>query len=175
MKITKIKPVEERFWSKVLKTEACWVWTGAKSKLGYGSFMVYKHNHVQKNIMAYRFSYESAKGKIPEGLDIDHLCRNPACVNPDHLEAVTRKVNIQRGKTSALKHLRKPSVRNKRTLCKQGHKLEDDNVYIIYREDRGRTERSCKACNRIYARERYRRIHNVTKLKPKKGSKNGTT
>jgi hypothetical protein len=78
---------EDRFWSKVEKSESCWNWTGAKVN-GYG---VVKRHTVQGQ--AHRFSYEMAKGPIPEGLFIDHICRNPSCVNPDHLRPVTQKQN----------------------------------------------------------------------------------
>ena len=78
---------EERFWAKVIKTETCWNWTGAKVN-GYG---VVKRDTVQGQ--AHRYSYEMAKGPIPDGLFIDHICRNPSCVNPDHLRPVTQKQN----------------------------------------------------------------------------------
>jgi hypothetical protein len=80
----------ERFWNYVDKHSSplgCWLWTGATLR-GYARF---------KTKTAYRFAYEHLVGPIPEGLDIDHLCRVKACVNPDHLEPVTRKVNIRRG------------------------------------------------------------------------------
>lgn len=90
---------KERFWAKVTKTETCWNWTGAKVN-GYG---VVKRHTVQGQ--AHRYSYEMAKGPIPEGLFIDHICRNPSCVNPDHLRPVTQKQNrenlSQAGRTAS--------------------------------------------------------------------------
>src|SRR5450755_3951408 len=75
---------EERFWARVDKqTDGCWVWTGAL-RTGYGTLSV-----SGKNVPAHRFSYELLVGIIPDGLQIDHLCRNRACVNPEHLEPVT--------------------------------------------------------------------------------------
>lgn len=86
-------PFEERFWSKVEKSSGCWAWTGHKNRNGYGWTLGPKG----KGESAHRIAYELLVGPIPEGLQIDHLCRNRACVNPDHLEPVTQRVNWQRG------------------------------------------------------------------------------
>lgn len=84
-------PAEQRLWAKVRKTESCWHWTGAQSAAtGHGNFKV-----NGKVTLVHRFSYELAKGPIPEGLVIDHICRNGSCVNPDHLRAVTQKQNME--------------------------------------------------------------------------------
>lgn len=81
--------LEDRFWSKVNKTDTCWIWIAAKIR-GYG---VIRINH--KNHLAHRVSFEWAKGSIPKGMDIDHKCCNRSCVNPDHLRACTRSENIR--------------------------------------------------------------------------------
>lgn len=82
---------ERRFWESVEKTEGCWLWRGAVSGTGYGRIK------DDKQLFAvHRFAYELLVGDIPVGLEIDHLCRVRNCVNPDHLEAVTRQVNVQR-------------------------------------------------------------------------------
>ena len=73
------KTILQRFWNRVLRTERCWVWNGAKVN-GYGQIST-----NGKTEYVHRFSYEMVNGKIPEGLVIDHLCRNRACVNPAHL------------------------------------------------------------------------------------------
>jgi hypothetical protein len=83
-------PVEDAFWSMVSKQEECWEWTGTKLRLGYGQF---KHGGLR--MLAYRYSWELANGKIPEGAMIDHICHNPSCVNPDHLRPVTHKQNME--------------------------------------------------------------------------------
>ena len=83
---------EARFWSKVEKTETCWIWRGARDDKGYGSLGI-----NGKILRAHRVSYEWLIGPIPEGLVLDHLCRVPPCVNPAHLEPVTQGENSRRG------------------------------------------------------------------------------
>lgn len=73
--------VEERFFTKVEFTEACWLWRGAITNRGYGNFI----EHGQ-NVGAHRWAYEFCVGPIPSGMELDHLCRQPFCVRPDHLE-----------------------------------------------------------------------------------------
>lgn len=87
------KTLEERFWSKVAVAgpDDCWLWTGARVPQGYGQLVV-----AGRPRGAHRVSYEINKGPIPAGLTVDHLCSNPPCVNPDHLEAVYLQENIQR-------------------------------------------------------------------------------
>ena len=122
-----------RFWNKVNKTETCWLWTGAGDVLGYGRFYL-----KGKLILAHRFSYELAKGLVPEGLDLDHLCRNPSCVNPQHLEAVTHSINLKRGLTGKVKN---PSTA--KTACPKGHLYDEANTYI-----NRQGKRECRACHR---------------------------
>lgn len=86
------RPPEERFWAKVNKTDTCWLWTGARMANGYGyKFMV--RNEPGGRVLPHRYSYELARGEIRAGLEIDHMCHNPLCVNPEHLQAVTPGLN----------------------------------------------------------------------------------
>src|SRR5690242_4725322 len=89
---------EERFWFHVNKTPTCWLWIGWKSHNGYGRFSI----NASKKVQAHRFAYELLRGPIPAGLQIDHLCRVPACVNPAHMEVVTASVNQKRGTAGAI-------------------------------------------------------------------------
>lgn len=132
----------ERFWAKVDKTDTCWLWTAAKDRRGYGYFGIAK-GHVQ---LAHRFAWENQRGLIPEGLVIDHLCRNTSCVNPDHLEPVTQRVNVQRG-NAVLPHV-------PRTHCKRGgHMYTPETTYVA-----PGGKRTCRICYREYDRNRKRAL-----------------
>lgn len=128
-----------RFWQKVEKGEPgeCWEWTGAKLPFGYGRFFTgrFRASGTVVLVYAHRFAYEELVGPIPEGLTLDHLCRNPSCVNPAHLEAVPFSVNLYRGESPWAKNARK-------THCKSGHEFNSANTYI--RPDTG--ARSCRTC-----------------------------
>lgn len=79
---------EERFWSKVTKTDGCWEWTAHKIETGYGRIRV---NGKIKG--AHRYSWELTRGPIPDGMEIDHMCHNRSCVNPEHLRACGHAAN----------------------------------------------------------------------------------
>lgn len=111
-------------------SNGCIQWTGGLNPDGYGRFYT-----AGTCVPAHRWNYEHKVGPIPEGLEIDHLCRNRACVNPDHLEPVTTQVNIARSLGVAVLNSRK-------TNCPQGHPYSGDNLRIA----RGR--RHCRACAR---------------------------
>ena len=81
-----------RFWAKVEKTATCWLWMGAKETRGYGYFRPHSHDPFK----AHRIAYETLVQPVPEGLELDHLCRVRSCVNPAHLEVVTHAENVRR-------------------------------------------------------------------------------
>lgn len=120
---------DDRFWAKVDVGHplGCWEWTGALSTKGYGRF-----NAGPALCQAHRYAYEALIGPIPDGLELDHLCRNRICVNPDHLEPVTTAENLRRG------------AGGPRPRCLRGHAFSESNTY--YRPDNGR--RQCRACRR---------------------------
>lgn len=121
---------ELRLFSKLLNVNGCLEWQGVIFKNGYGR--VKKHG---RHLSPHREVYKIVKGKIPNHLVIDHLCRNRKCANPDHLEIVTQRTNILRGVGSA-------ALNFKKTHCKYGHKLTKKNIY----SDPGRNIRRCRIC-----------------------------
>lgn len=129
----------ERFWKRVeRRPDGCWQWNGGRSVNGYGACTDYLAPPT-RTTYAHRLAWRILRGEIPDGLQIDHLCRNKLCVNPEHLEPVTQAENLRR--------------RTVKTACNHGHELTPENVY------RTRTgTRSCRACRRDAAR-RFRVIH----------------
>ena len=123
-----------------INQDECWLWAGLITPDGYGRQYYYDNGH--KAIYAHRLIYEHYKGDIPKGLQIDHLCRNRRCVNPNHLEAVSRKQNILRGNAFS-------GVNARKTHCKNSHKYTADNTYYIKRNGVFR-QRECKECRKLF-------------------------
>ena len=135
--------VLDRFMAKVEKTETCWIWKGARNRHGYGKISVGGQPRL-----AHRVAYGLLVGPIADGLELDHLCRTPACVNPDHLEAVAHRTNILRGVSLN-------AQRAAQTHCIRGHALEGDNLDPAALAKRG--HRHCLTCRRERDRERHHR------------------
>jgi len=137
------KSPASRFAAKyVVQPNGCWEWVAARNNGGYGKFTISRTGWM----LAHRWSYLHYVGPVPDGLQLDHLCRNRACVRPDHLEAVTAQVNLLRGKTVAASNAAK-------THCPRGHELAGAN---LYRRSDGRRE--CRACIALLTAARAARL-----------------
>lgn len=147
------KRLPERFWNKARTTKlGCWEWIAATVSEGYGAC-----KFDGSMLLSHRLAYESLIGPIPDGLAIDHRCHTEdvscpggkgcphrRCVNPAHLEPVTTRENLLRGKTLNAANAAK-------THCPQGHPYDEGNTYLS-----PKGSRDCRACRREAAR-RYRR------------------
>lgn len=130
----------DRLMERVKKVpNGCWIWQGAINRLGYGRIRVGSHaDRTSRVVYTHRLSYEFHVGPIPDDLVLDHLCHNPVCCNPAHLEAVPQRVNLLRGIDTLA------AVSAGRTECAQGHAFTPENTRIDSRSGR----RYCRACGR---------------------------
>src|SRR3990167_4248135 len=134
------KSLAEKFELAVIRrSTGCWEWNGCFDPNGYTRLY-----HAHRGIFGHRFSYEQARGPIPIGMEIDHLCRNTGCTNPEHLEPVPHRINVLRG-------IGTPAVNAVKTACPRGHQYDTSNT-IRYPDGR----RWCRKCKNQQARE-YRR------------------
>lgn len=140
--------VAAKFWRLVDRRgpSDCWPWIGGLDGHGYGTFGVRVSPGKWRNEKAYRFAYELLVGPIPDGLHLDHLCRNRACVNPAHLEPVTNRVNGLRGESFAAKNARK-------THCPRGHEYTPESTRIKMSRH-GHPGRECRICHTLRAHEK---------------------
>lgn len=140
-------PIAERLWSRVAppNERGCLLWTGSQNGTGYGYIW-----WNGRNRLTHRVAWELANGPVPDGLELDHLCRMRACINVGHLEPVTHSENIRRAPLLGANHLK--------THCPKGHAYTEENTYRY----QGRTnERRCKVCKRaaMYrSREKLRAV-----------------
>lgn len=141
MKRRQVRPLLERLMARVVKDDAtgCWIWTGALVK-GYGR--IGRGRAGTGQVATHRAAYEMLRGYIPAGFHLDHLCRNPPCCNPDHLEPVTPAENARRyGRTV--------------THCPRGHAYDEANTYV-QKTAFGGVCKVCRVCQS--ARRRARRL-----------------
>lgn len=126
--------------------DGCWEWMGATNQYGYGAFTIRLNHNERLQMGSHRIAYELSMGHpIPEGLSIDHLCRNTKCVNPQHLEPVTQRVNTLRGLSLSGINARK------RECPKCGGSYEMDS----------RGKRFCRKCKQTYELARYYRVKKI--------------
>ena len=136
-------PAIDRFVAKMVESPTgCWLWTASKDGNGYGLF---SGRPGGASIRAHIWSYEYHVGPVPDGLQLDHLCRKRACVNPEHLDPVTSRVNSLRGDTVYAANAAK-------THCKRGHEFTPENTHITTQGSR-----SCKTCMVIHRARHQKR------------------
>lgn len=131
--------VRRLLFERIAYSADCWEFTGCRDARGYGRI-----GRDGKTVLAHRAVYELLVGPIPDGLELDHLCRNPPCCNPDHLDPVTHAENVRRGRAGYA-----PTDR-----CKYGHDLNDPAN--VYRHTRGMKGRKCKPCALRRSRETHK-------------------
>ena len=150
----KFRPIEVSLAQRVVRgpqwrvesVDSCVVWVGYRNEMGYG-----RVNVGGSNYLVHRLAWVAHYGQdVPEGLTLDHLCRNKACVNPSHLEAVTQQINVHRGTAPAAINL---TV----TECPKGHPLEPGNLVTSALPRR----RKCLICHRERAREQREAIRDA--------------
>jgi hypothetical protein len=147
----------QAFWQKIDKDGPvpadrpelgpCWLWLGYKNARGYGRTTL-----SGRLTMVHRAVYEELVGPLPVGLDPDHLCMNPPCCNPSHIEPVTRSVNAKRGRQG--EYLRKKQT--SKTHCPKGHPYDEANTINLTNGRYGTPYRVCRECRREVQRIRAR-------------------
>lgn len=144
-----MKRTERRFWKYVVKTENCWNWRGVATHDGYGRFKV-----NGQEVQAARWLYERTHGGLDERIVLRRTCDNPACVRPDHMEAISEH--------DRQPHSRGPAAENAaKTHCVHGHALRGGNLYV---DPEGK--RKCRACMRDIQERRKERFNGRSRPKP---------
>lgn len=133
------------FWAKVDASGVCWEWTGGRTTKGYGQLI-----REGKTWRAHRWSWIHLVGPVPDGLELDHRCRNRLCVCPDHLEPVPTRVNVLRGNGPT-------AIQARKTHCKRGHEFTPENTRL----GTSGVGRTCRTCERA----KFRRHRQEKKMK----------
>lgn len=128
--------LSDRFWSRVRKTSSCWHWVGGCNVGGYGMFCLDGRDHL-----AHRLAYEDAASPIPNGFQVHHTCRNKGCVNPKHLQAMSRAEHMAQPDSSQ-------AINAAKTHCPRGHEYTKANTRL--KKWRGTVSRACGQCRRDY-------------------------
>lgn len=156
--------LSQRFWSKVSPEPltGCWLWAAADDGAGYGVYGV----GTGRIAKAHRVAYLAMVGAIPDGLELDHLCRVRCCVNPEHLEPVTRRENVRRSPLAMNKD--GGQTNRAKTHCPKGHAFDEENTLLAHKTNpngRETVARRCKACvyeqNKASAQRRAARNHQL--------------
>lgn len=148
-----MKSLSQRFEEKyqAIPWSGCWIWTAGVDEYGYG--VIKAENKGNKKYRAHRVSYELYRSKIPEGLVLDHICRTPSCVNPDHLKIVTLKENSLCGFGYMANFAR-------RTHCNHGHEFTEENT--VYRNGNdGARHRRCRTCHNEETKNYKRKLRAI--------------
>lgn len=134
---------------EVITESGCWIWNGFICQNGYGRVTDRRKEDGKRTFLAHRYIYEAMRGHITEGLDLDHLCRIRSCVNPNHLEAVTRRKNLLRG-------VGLTAIHAMTTHCKRGHPYDADNTYVNRSRSKigSRVCRKCRSINKMVSRDK---------------------
>lgn len=145
-----------RFWSGVRRgaSSDCWPWMRSRTTVGYGQFGI--TGPPRRNLPAHRIAYELLVGPVPDGLVLDHLCRNRVCCNPHHLEPVTNRTNVVERGTGI------SAVNALKTHCKHGHEFTPDNTRIV--RDKDGPYRACLECKREHKRKENLRNRRARKV-----------
>jgi hypothetical protein len=133
-----------RFWIRVTKTTDCWLWSAATTGAGYGA--VWMDGRLR---LAHKVAWEDENGPVPDGMELDHECRNTRCVRPSHLEPVTHQVNVQRGRAG--------ERQSSKTRCSKGHELTPANTYVYPATAKRAARRECRACRKAYMADHHSR------------------